>query len=171
MYYLSIIYYLCIKILQILWKIFLIPSLYILQKKFFLNEYKKQMCYKENTRLVEACPSNFWRSEKKKKRQRKKRKGFEASTIKSLSLRSKCYYFSHSRASRIQKFSLFITILFSVLWLLHFEIHLAGPEINFYILMSLKIAKFFLQMFTIFSMIRDSFLKKKPARSTSAKIY
>ena len=25
------------------------------------------MCYKENTRLVEACPSNFWRSEKKKK--------------------------------------------------------------------------------------------------------
>ena len=29
------------------------------------------MCYKENTRLVEACPSNFWRSEKKKKKKKK----------------------------------------------------------------------------------------------------
>ena len=31
------------------------------------------MCYKENTRLVEACPSNFWRSEKKKKKDKGKR--------------------------------------------------------------------------------------------------
>ena len=102
------------------------------------------MCYKENRRPVEACPSTFWRSEKKKKqKQRKKRKGFEASTIKSLSLRSKCYCFSHSRESKIQKFSLSITILFSVLWLLNFEIHLAGPKINFYIFNVIKNCKIF----------------------------
>ena len=45
-------------------------------------------------------------SENKKGKQRKKRKSFKAETIKRLSPRSKCYCFSHSRASRIQKFFL-----------------------------------------------------------------
>ena len=45
----------------------------------------------------------FLSSKKKKGKQRKQRKSFRAETIKRLSLRSKCYYFSHSRASRIQK--------------------------------------------------------------------
>ena len=51
-------------------------------------------------------------------------------TMKRLSRRSKCYCFSHSRASRIQ-FSLsanrWTTILFSIPWSLHFQIHIAGP--------------------------------------------
>ena len=47
----------------------------------------------------------FLRSKKKKGKQREKRKTFKAKTIKSLSPRkAKCYCFSHSRASRIQKF-------------------------------------------------------------------
>ena len=34
------------KILQILWKMFLIPYLYIIKKKdFFVNKCKKQMCF------------------------------------------------------------------------------------------------------------------------------
>ena len=49
---------------------------------------------------------NFLRSKKKKGRQRRKRKGFKAETIKRLSPRSKCYCFNHSRASRIRKFFL-----------------------------------------------------------------
>ena len=50
-------------------------------------------------------PPTFLRSKKKKRKQRKKkRKIFKAETIKRLSPRSKCYCFSHSRASRIQKF-------------------------------------------------------------------
>ena len=71
------------------------------------------------------CPpllfSTFLRSKKKKRETKKKRKGcFKAETIKRLSPRSKCYCFSHSRASRIQLF--FVgqprqpTILFSVPW-------------------------------------------------------
>ena len=46
----------------------------------------------------------FLRSKKKKGKQWEKRKTFKAETIKRLSPRSKCYCFSHSRASRIQKF-------------------------------------------------------------------
>ena len=46
----------------------------------------------------------FLRGKKKKGRQRQKRKGFKAETIKRLSPSSK-YCFSHSRASRIRKFS------------------------------------------------------------------
>ena len=50
-------------------------------------------------------PSHFFfRSKKKIGGKRKKRKSFKAKTIKRLSPRSKCYYFSHSRVSRIQKF-------------------------------------------------------------------
>ena len=45
----------------------------------------------------------FLRSKKKKGRQKQKRKCFKAETIKRLSPRSKYYYFSHSRASRIRK--------------------------------------------------------------------
>ena len=45
----------------------------------------------------------FLRSKKKKGKQREKRNTFKAETIKRLSPRSKCYCFSHSRASRIQK--------------------------------------------------------------------
>ena len=46
-------------------------------------------------------PPTFLRSKKKKGRQKQKRKGFKAETIKRLSSRSKYYCFSHSRASRI----------------------------------------------------------------------
>ena len=66
-------------------------------------------------------PPHFLCSKKKKGKQRKARKAFKAETIKRLSLRSKLYCFSHSRASRIQ-------ILFRVPWPLHLEIHFAGTE-------------------------------------------
>ena len=77
-------------------------------------------------------------SKKKKGKQRKKGKSFKAETIKRLSPRSKCYCFSHSRASRIKKFfssashggrQYFSVLLFSatVPWPLHIEIHFAGP--------------------------------------------
>ena len=46
------------KIFQILWKIFSIPSLYILEKKIPVSKYKKQMCYKENKSLFS------WHNEK-----------------------------------------------------------------------------------------------------------
>ena len=66
----------------------------------------------------------------KKRKQRVKRKSLKAETIKKLPPSSKCYCFSHSRASRIQKFFLspsrWPTMLFTVPWLLHFEIHFAG---------------------------------------------
>ena len=48
-------------------------------------------------------PPTFWWSNKKNGKQRKKRKSFKAATTKRLSPRSKCYSFSHPRASRIQK--------------------------------------------------------------------
>ena len=51
-------------------------------------------------------PPHFLRSKKKKGKQRKARKTFKAETIKRLSLRSKLYCLSHSRASRTQKFFL-----------------------------------------------------------------
>ena len=50
--------------------------------------------------------SLFCVAKKKKGRERQKRKGFKAETIKRLSPRSKYYCFRHSRASRIQKFFL-----------------------------------------------------------------
>ena len=50
------------------------------------------------------APSTFWYS--KKKRETKKIESFKAETIKKLSPRPKCYYFSHSRAPRIQTFFL-----------------------------------------------------------------
>ena len=52
-------------------------------------------------------PPTFRRSKKKKGKQRKKRKSFKAEAIKWLSPWLKYYYFSHFRASRIQK-SLFL---------------------------------------------------------------
>ena len=68
-------------------------------------------------------------SKKEKGKQKKKRKSFKAENIKRLSPRSKCYCFSPSRASRIQK--LFLPAnhggLFNVPWPLYFEIHFAGP--------------------------------------------
>ena len=66
-------------------------------------------------------PPTFLHTKKKKGRQRQKRKGFKVETIKRLSLRSKYYCFSHSRASAIRKFFLsttgqlwWLTVLFSV---------------------------------------------------------
>ena len=55
-----------------------------------------------------ACPpplhtQTFLRGKKKNGNKGKTRKSFKAETIKKLSPRSKCYCFSHSRASRIQK--------------------------------------------------------------------
>ena len=57
---------------------------------------------------VEGMPppphtQTFLRSKKKNGNKGKTRKSFKAETIKKLSPRSKCYCFSHSRASRIQK--------------------------------------------------------------------
>ena len=49
------------------------------------------------------APTPFFCSKKKIGEKRGKRKSFKAKTIKRLSPRLKCYYFSHSRASRIQK--------------------------------------------------------------------
>ena len=46
----------------------------------------------------------FLRNKKRKGEQRGKRKTFKTETIKRLSPRSKCYFFSHSRVSRVQFF-------------------------------------------------------------------
>ena len=52
-------------------------------------------------------PSHFFFCSKKKiGKKSQKRKSFKAKAIKRLPPRSKCYCFSHSRASRIQKFFL-----------------------------------------------------------------
>ena len=48
-------------------------------------------------------PLLFCVAKKKERKRKEKRKSFKAETIKMLSPRSKCYYFSHSRTSRIQK--------------------------------------------------------------------
>ena len=53
-----------------------------------------------------TIPLTSLNSKKKKGRQGQKRKGFKAETIERLSPRAKYYCFSHSRASRIRKFSL-----------------------------------------------------------------
>ena len=54
--------------------------------------------------LTPPCsPPTFLRSKKKKGKQRRAGTTFKAETIKRLSLRSKCYCFSHSRVFRIQK--------------------------------------------------------------------
>ena len=52
-------------------------------------------------------PPHFFGSKKKREanEQTKKRKSFKAETTKRLSPRSKCYSFSHSKASRIQFYS------------------------------------------------------------------
>ena len=50
-------------------------------------------------------PPTFLPSKKKKGKQRKAKKTFKAENIKRLSLKSKLYCLSHSRASRIQNFS------------------------------------------------------------------
>ena len=53
-----------------------------------------------------AMAHRFFCSKKKKGNKRQKKKSFKGETIKRLSPWSKCYYFSHSRTSRIQKFFL-----------------------------------------------------------------
>ena len=66
-----------------------------------------------------------------KKRDNKVKKEFKVENIKRLSPRSKCYFISHSRATRIQNFLVdqpwWLTMLFSVPWPLHFEINFTGP--------------------------------------------
>ena len=76
---------------------------------------------------VDHGSTTFLHSKNKKWKQRKK-KSLKAETIKRLSQRSKCYFFSHSRASRnfLVGQPKRLTILFSVPWLLDFEIHFAG---------------------------------------------
>ena len=39
--------------------IFLIPSLYIFEKKFLVNKYNKQMCYKEKNKSLQKLKLNF----------------------------------------------------------------------------------------------------------------
>ena len=77
--------------------------------------------------------TTFLQAKRKKENKGKKRKTFKAETIKRLSPSSKCYCFSHSRASKIQFFFFFgqpcwTTVLASVPWLFHFEIHFGSPE-------------------------------------------
>ena len=78
-------------------------------------------------------PPLFCVAKRKKENKGKKRKYLKVETIKRLSPRSKCYYFSHSRVSRIQKFFLSAnhgsqqSVTVSVSWPLHIEIHFAGP--------------------------------------------
>ena len=50
-----------------------------------------------------ACSPHFFVQEKEKRQTKEKRKTSKAKTIKRLSPSSKCYCFSHSRVSRIQK--------------------------------------------------------------------
>ena len=74
----------------------------------------------------------FLRSKKKKGKLREKKTIFKAETIESLSPRSKCYCFSHSRVYRIEKIFLSANHggrqYFSVFHgPIHFEIHFAGP--------------------------------------------
>ena len=52
---------------------------------------------------------HFFAYQKEKRETKEKRKNFKAETIKSLSPRSQCYCFSHSRVSRIQRF--FLSVL------------------------------------------------------------
>ena len=65
-------------ILQILSKIFLIPSLHIFVKKVFVKKYKKQMSYKEDTETAKPwgpegpCPSTFGVAKRKKGNKGKK---------------------------------------------------------------------------------------------------
>ena len=92
-------------------------------------------------------PPTFLRSKKKKGRQREKRKGFKAETIKRLSPRSTRYCFNHSRGSRIRKFFLsanhggrqYFLVFHALPHPLHFEIHFAGPEFDF---VSITVLKF-----------------------------
>ena len=76
-------------------------------------------------------PLHFIAQQKKKKRENKGKKEFKVENIKRLSPRSKCYFISHSRATRIQNFLVdqpwWPTMLFSVTWPLHFEINFTGP--------------------------------------------
>ena len=77
----------------------------------------------------------------KSKSKEKKEKSFKEETIKRLSSKSKCYCFNHSRTSRIQKFFLSTNHggrLFSVPWLLHFEIAFAH-SLKYYIRRSTKL--------------------------------
>ena len=73
--------------------------------------------------------------EKEKGKLREKRTIFKAETIERLSPRSKCYYFSHCRVSRIQKFFLSANHgtdnTFQCSMPLYYEIHFAGPGIRF----------------------------------------
>ena len=75
--------------------------------------------------------THIFYSKKKKEKQMKKRRSFKAEIIKRLPPRLKCYCFSHSRAPEFKFFLVgqpwWPTILFSVPWPLHFEIHFAGP--------------------------------------------
>ena len=77
------------------------------------------------------APPTFLHSKKKKGRQREKRKGFKAETIKRLSPRSKYYCFNHSRATRIQNCfgrpTMVADNTFQCSMAHHFEIHFTGP--------------------------------------------
>ena len=70
------------------------------------NDLKNTMPYKVGDTAL-FCVQK--KKKKRKEKQRKKRKSFKAETIKRLSPRPKCYYFTHSRA-----IPWWPTILFSV---------------------------------------------------------
>ena len=130
----------------------LLILLNMMSKSLPLNVSKKNFSYKKSLKTPDilikftgpatrgwgqSTPTHpptplFLRCRKKKRETKKKRKSFQAETIKRLSPRSKCYCFSHSRASRIQKLSLSAkrgpTILFSIPWSLHFGILFVGPD-------------------------------------------
>ena len=64
------------KILQMLWKMFLIQSLYILEKKILISKYKKQLCSKANN------PANIYLFKVNNRNTRKRCEIFSKLTIK-----------------------------------------------------------------------------------------
>ena len=126
------------------------------------------MSYKEDTGTAKPwgpegpCPPTFGVAKRKKGNKGKKRNSFKADTIKRLSQRSKCYCFSNSRASRNIEFSLSTNYGGRQHFLVFHgssTLKSISPVLKSICLFltSLKMAKFFLPMFVIFSMITDSF--------------
>ena len=71
---------------------------------------------------------NFFAQQKEKRETKKKERVLKQKLLKGCHLKrlSKCYCFSHSRASRIQRF--FLSANHGAPRPLHFEIHFSGPD-------------------------------------------
>ena len=76
----------------------------------------------------------FYLAKNKKRKQRKKAKQFQRTSYLKTATRVKSFFFSHARAYRIHNFFLF-GHGFNVSWPLHFEIHFAGQELTYILVM------------------------------------